>query len=179
MFSRWNPYKWLKCDIFVFSETRILRIFTTPWFLHLAHFGVLWYRSDAARMKKAGGRFPRCWDIKFVMSTPLFGTFMVIIFSLNTGSLYFSSIIHSCKDTATVTATDDWNYRGAPHVTLYPVPTPKWYCDQFSVAIRRPTKFIKKRLQTNRPAIETEHIGNKLLYTIASCYYILYPCCCL
>ena len=51
-------------------------LITTPWFRQRAHLGVLWYRSEAARMKNAGGRFPKCWDIKLVISTPLFGTFI-------------------------------------------------------------------------------------------------------
>lgn len=47
-------------------------VLTTPWFRHRAHFGVRWYRSDAARKKNAGGRAPKtgCCDIRFVISTP-------------------------------------------------------------------------------------------------------------
>lgn len=55
---------------------------TTPWFLHRAHFGVLWYLSDAALRKNAGG-IPSsafgCWDIKFDMST-LFGKLIFFSF---------------------------------------------------------------------------------------------------
>lgn len=52
---------------------------TTPWFLQRAHFGVRWYRSEAALKKNAGG-IPSsgfgCWDIKLLMSTP-FGKFIL------------------------------------------------------------------------------------------------------
>lgn len=48
---------------------------TTPWFLHLAHLGVRWYRSDARCRKNAGDRPPstaECCDMSAaVMSTPL------------------------------------------------------------------------------------------------------------
>lgn len=47
---------------------------TTPWFLHRAHFGVLWYRSWFKFLRKnAGGKAPKtgCCDIRFVISTPL------------------------------------------------------------------------------------------------------------
>lgn len=48
---------------------------TTPWFLHRAHLGVRWYRSDARCKKNAGDRPPStagCCDMRAaVMSTPL------------------------------------------------------------------------------------------------------------
>lgn len=87
--SRWMFHKILLGLDLQFKRTQLINLITTPWFRHLAHLGVLWYRSEAARMKNAGGRFPRCCDIKLVISTPPLGTFIVI-----TGSFLFGLRIH-------------------------------------------------------------------------------------
>jgi len=56
------------------TNTLTFRADTTPWFLHRAHLGVRWYRSDARCKKNAGDSPPRagCCDMRAaVMSTPL------------------------------------------------------------------------------------------------------------
>jgi len=56
------------------TNTLTFRAETTPWFLHRAHLGVRWYRSDARCKKNAGDSPPRagCCDMRAaVMSTPL------------------------------------------------------------------------------------------------------------